>query len=37
MLGVIGEYLWRNFMNQKEPMFIIDETVGFKTEIPNKK
>lgn len=31
MLGVIGEYLWRNFdESRKRPMFIIDETVGFK-------
>jgi dolichol-phosphate mannosyltransferase len=30
MLGVIGEYLWRNFdESRKRPVFIIDETVGF--------
>lgn len=29
MLGVIGEYLWRNFdETRKRPVYIIDETVG---------
>ena len=31
MLGVLGEYLWRNFdETRKRPTFIIDEKVGFK-------
>jgi len=30
MLGVIGEYLWRNFdESKKRPIFIIDEKIGF--------
>ncbi|MEW6585743.1 MAG: glycosyltransferase family 2 protein [Nitrospirota bacterium] len=33
MLGIIGEYLWRNFdESRKRPIFIIDETVGFADE-----
>lgn len=30
MLGVLGEYLWRNFdESRKRPLFIIDEMLGF--------
>ncbi len=30
MLGIIGEYLWRNFdESKKRPIFIIDERIGF--------
>lgn len=30
MLGIIGEYLWRNFdESKKRPIFIIDEKIGF--------
>jgi glycosyltransferase involved in cell wall biosynthesis len=30
MLGIIGEYLWRNFdESRKRPVFIVDTTVGF--------
>lgn len=30
MLGVVGEYLWRNFdETRKRPIFIVDEIVGF--------
>lgn len=30
MLGILGEYLWRNFdESRKRPIFIIDKTVGF--------
>lgn len=33
MLGIIGEYLWRNFdESRKRPIFIIDKTVGFETD-----
>ncbi len=36
MLGVLGEYLWRNFdETRKRPTFIIDEKVGFKEEKTN--
>lgn len=39
MLGVIGEYLWRNFdESRKRPVFIVDETVGFTDgKSPNKR
>jgi dolichol-phosphate mannosyltransferase len=30
MLGILGEYLWRNFdESRKRPIFIIDKTIGF--------
>jgi len=30
MLGIIGEYLWRNFdESKKRPIFVIDEKIGF--------
>ncbi len=30
MLGIIGEYLWRNFdESKKRPIFIVEEKVGF--------
>jgi len=30
-LGIIGEYLWRNFdESRKRPTFIVEEKVGFK-------
>jgi polyisoprenyl-phosphate glycosyltransferase len=33
MMGVIGEYLWRNFdESRKRPVFIIEEKVGFDYE-----
>jgi glycosyltransferase involved in cell wall biosynthesis len=33
MLGIIGEYLWRNMdESRKRPVFIIDEKVGFDNE-----
>jgi dolichol-phosphate mannosyltransferase len=33
MLGIIGEYLWRNFdASRKRPVFIIDKTIGFNEE-----
>lgn len=36
MLGVLGEYLWRNFdETRKRPTFIIDEKVGFEEEKAN--
>ena len=29
MLGVIGEYLWRNFdETRKRPVYVVDETLG---------
>jgi glycosyltransferase involved in cell wall biosynthesis len=35
MLGIIGEYLWRNFdESRKRPVFIIDQMEGFKTNKP---
>ncbi|MBM4146646.1 MAG: glycosyltransferase family 2 protein [Nitrospira sp.] len=34
MLGIIGEYLWRNFdSSRKRPAFIIDERIGYKDRI----
>jgi dolichol-phosphate mannosyltransferase len=33
MMGIIGEYLWRNMdESRKRPVFIIEETVGFDNE-----
>jgi glycosyltransferase involved in cell wall biosynthesis len=33
MLGIIGEYLWRNLdESRKRPVFIIDQMAGFKTD-----
>ncbi|MEH7252411.1 glycosyltransferase family 2 protein [Neobacillus niacini] len=33
MMGIIGEYLWRNMdESRKRPVFIIDEKVGFSNE-----
>jgi len=30
-LGILGEYLWRNFdETRKRPAFIIDRLIGFK-------
>jgi hypothetical protein len=30
MLGILGEYLWRNFdETRKRPVFIIDKMIGF--------
>jgi dolichol-phosphate mannosyltransferase len=32
-LGVLGEYLWRNFdETRKRPAFIIDRMIGFNTD-----
>ncbi len=32
-LGILGEYLWRNFdETRKRPAFIIDRMIGFKTQ-----
>lgn len=33
MLGILGEYLWRNFdETRKRPVFIIEEKVGFEND-----
>lgn len=38
MIGILGEYLWRNFdETRKRPVFIIEEKVGFKDDIVDKK
>ena len=30
MIGIIGEYVWRNLdESKKRPVFIIDEKIGF--------
>lgn len=36
-LGILGEYLWRNFdETRKRPAFIIDRMIGFEQDEPNK-
>ena len=31
ILGVIGEYLWRNFdETRKRPVYVVDEAIGIK-------
>ncbi|MHC1749545.1 MAG: glycosyltransferase family 2 protein [Cellulosilyticaceae bacterium] len=36
MLGILGEYLWRNFdETRKRPVFIIEEKVGFNNDKEN--
>ncbi len=38
MLGIIGEYLRRNFdESRKRPVYIIDETAGFADGLPSIK
>jgi dolichol-phosphate mannosyltransferase len=37
MLGVVGEYLWRNLEEtRKRPVFIIDELVNFESNLMTK-
>lgn len=38
MLGIIGEYLWRNFdESRRRPTFIIDELVGLRERRPHDR
>jgi dolichol-phosphate mannosyltransferase len=35
MLGVLGEYLWRNLAEARQrPRYLLEETVGFDDEGP---